>query len=86
MAPGGGMMGWGGYGGFGMGFFGWIFMLLFWGLIIVGLVLLVRWLWDQGRPGTSAGAGDAPLEILKRRYARGEVSKEEFDRMKKDLE
>jgi putative membrane protein len=77
------MMGWGGYGGFGMGLFGWLFMLVFWGLIIVGLVLVVRWLWDHGRPG--AGAGDAPLEILKRRYARGEISKEEFDRMKQDL-
>jgi len=68
-----------------MGFVGWILMLLFWGLIIVGLILLVRWLWHQGRPRTDAGAADAPLEILKRRYARGEISKEEFDRMKQDL-
>ncbi|MBI4840694.1 MAG: SHOCT domain-containing protein [candidate division NC10 bacterium] len=83
------MMGWGGYGAFGMGFVGWIFMLLFWGLIIVGLVLVVRWLWDQGRPATGAGTGggaaEAPLDILKRRYARGEISKEEYDRMKQDL-
>lgn len=82
MMPGGGMMGWGGY-GYGMGIFGWLFMLLFWGLIIVGLVLVVRWLWDKGRPRT--GAPDAPLEILKSRYARGEISKEEFDRMRQDL-
>jgi putative membrane protein len=85
MVPGGGMMGWGGYGGFGMGVFGWLFMLLFWGLIIVGLVLVVRRLWDQGRSGTGAGTGDAPLDILRRRYARGEISKEEYDRMKQDL-
>lgn len=83
MMPGGGMMGWSGFGGYGMGFVGWIFMLLFWGLIIVGLILVVRWLWDQGRPGT--GGADSPLEILKRRYARGEISKEDFDRMKQDL-
>lgn len=86
MMPGGGMMGWGGfggYGGYGMGFVGWLFMLLFWGLIIVGLVLLVRWLWNHGRP--AAGGSDAPIEILKRRYARGEITKEEFDRMKQDL-
>lgn len=88
MMPGGGMMGWGGwggYGGYGMGIVGGLFMLLFWGLIIVGLVLVVRWLWDHGRTGTGAGTGDPPLEILKRRYARGEISKEEFDRMKQDL-
>ena len=85
MMPGGGMMGWGGYGygGYGMGLIGWLFMLLFWGLIIVGLVLVVRWLWDRGRP--AGGGSDAPLEILKRRYARGEINKEEFDRTKKDL-
>ncbi len=85
MMPGGGMMGWGGYGGFGMGIVGVLFMLLFWGLIIVGLVLLVRWLWDQGRPGTGTGTAEAPLDILKRRYARGEIGKEEYDRIKQDL-
>ena len=83
--PGGGMMGWGGYGGFGMGLVGWFFMFLFWGLIIVGIVLGVRWLWSQGPFGRSAGTGDDPLVILKRRYARGEIGKEEFDRMKQDL-
>jgi len=55
----------------------------FWGLIIVGLVLLIRWLWDHGRPGM--GSAEAPLDILKRRYARGEITKEEFERMKQDL-
>ena len=85
MMPVGGMMGWGGFGGYGMGFVGWIFMLLFWGLIVVGLVLVVRWLWDQGRSGAGTGTGGGPLDILKRRYVRGEISKEEFDRMKQDL-
>lgn len=84
MYPGGGMMGWGGS-GYGMGIFGWLFMLVFWGLIIVGLVLLVRWLWDQGRSAGGSGSGDAPLDILKRRYAHGEITKEEFDRIKQDL-
>jgi putative membrane protein len=88
MYPGGGMMGWGGYGGYGgygMGIFGGLFMLVFWGLIIVGLVLLVRWLWDQGRPARGSSGGEAPLDILKRRYARGEITKDEYDRMKQDL-
>ena len=79
------MMGWGGCGGYGMGIAGSLFILVFWGLIIVGLVLVVRWLWDHGRSGTGAGVGDTPLDILRRRYARGEISKEEFDRMKQDL-
>jgi putative membrane protein len=78
------MTGWGGH-GYGMGTFGWLFMLVFWGLIIVGLVLLVRWLWDQGSSARSRGSGDGPLDILKRRYARGEITKEEFDRIKQDL-
>jgi len=77
------MVGWGWYGGYGMGPVGWLFMFLFWGLIIVGLVLLIRWLWDHGRPGM--GSAEAPLDILKRRYARGEITKEEFERMKQDL-
>ena len=84
MMPGGGMMGWGGY-GYGMGVVGWLFMLVFWGLIIVGLVLLVRWLWDQGRQAGGGGEGDAPLDILKRRYARGEITKDEYDRIRQDL-
>jgi putative membrane protein len=84
MYPGGGMMGWGGS-GYGMGIFGGLLMLVCWGLIIVGVVLLVRWLWDLGRAAGGSGGGAAPLDILKRRYARGEITKEEFDRIKQDL-
>ncbi len=82
MMPGGGMMGWGWYG---MGFLGWLFMLVFWGLIITVLVLVVQRLWDRRRPGSGEGSGEAPLDILKRRYARGEIGKEEYDQMKRDL-
>ena len=77
-------MGWGGY-GYGMGIVGGLLFLAFWGLIIVGLLLLIRRLWDQGRPADGAGKGEAPLDILKRRYARGDITKEEFDRIKQDL-
>ena len=77
------MMGWGWKGGYGMGPVGGLFMLFFWGLIIIGIVLVVRWAWEHGRSGGTAG--EAPLDILKRRYARGEITKEDFDRMKQDL-
>ena len=75
-----GMMGW----GYGMGWFGMIFMAIFWIAVIVGIILLIRWLWlstNKGKPGTE----DSPLEILKRRYARGEINKEEFEQKKRDL-
>ena len=56
-------------------------MLLFWGLVIAGIVLVIRWLARQG-----GGAGsDAALEILRQRYARGEINKEEFEAKKRDL-
>lgn len=84
MYPHGGMMGWGGY-GYGMGLVGWLMMLVFWGLIIAVLVLLLRWLWLQGRPAAKNDKADAPLDILKSRYARGEITKDEFDRIKHDL-
>ncbi|MGE5302681.1 MAG: SHOCT domain-containing protein [Alphaproteobacteria bacterium] len=58
-----------------------LMMLLFWGLLIAGVVLGVRWLLGQGRGSRSQSA----LEILRQRYARGEISKEEFDAKKRDL-
>lgn len=77
----------------GWSFVGMLWMLFFWGLIIGGIVLLVRWIADGGRrrtDGGAGGAGTAPaaetaMDILKKRYARGEISKDEFDRMKEDL-
>ncbi len=78
--------GWGMGGGWGFGIFGMVFMLVFWVLIIAGIVLVVRWLVDQRRPGSASGPGaESPLDILKKRYARGEIGKEEYDRMKQDL-
>ena len=56
-------------------------MLLFWGLVIVGLVLGIRWLLSQGKEARS----DSALEILRQRYARGEINKDEFEAKKKDL-
>lgn len=72
--------------GWGMGPVGWIFMILVWGVIIFVLILAVRWVIQQGNPGNKKQAPQAPLEILKARYARGEISRDEYDQMKRDLE
>jgi putative membrane protein len=58
------------------------FMLIFLGLVIAGIVLLVRYLSPHARSKPSEDA----LEILKRRYARGEIQKAEFEEKRKDLE
>ena len=67
------------WGAWGLGMM--VMMLLFWGLVITGVVFAVRWL-------TTAGAGgprDRALEILRERYARGEIDKEEFESKRRDL-
>lgn len=79
-------MGPGMMGGYGMGWFGGILMVVFWILIIVGLVFLIKWLIQStGRDRTIGSGGDRSLEILKERYAKGEIDKEEFETKKKDL-
>jgi putative membrane protein len=68
--------------GYGMGSGIWILGFIFWILILAGLVLLVKYLW-QG--AGVKGAEESALEILKKRYAKGEINKEEFEEKKKDL-
>ena len=78
------MMGYGGWGntmGWGFSIVGWLFMIIFWVLIILGVVALIRYL---GKSGSSRG-DKTPLDILKERYARGEIDKKEFEEKKKDL-
>lgn len=72
--------------GFGSGgmWFGWIFMLLFWGLVILGIIAIAKWLIGgagAGRPSR----GQSPLQILEARYARGDIEREEFEQKKRDL-
>ncbi|MGQ9631521.1 MAG: SHOCT domain-containing protein [bacterium] len=77
------MRGWG-YGYYG-GWFGWlgpIFTIVFWTLAIAGLVFLIRWLVIHSKPSNRE---DSALEILRRRYAKGEISKEEFEEKRRDL-
>nr|WP_087474931.1 SHOCT domain-containing protein [Nitrospira cf. moscoviensis SBR1015] len=57
-------------------------MVLFWVFVIVGVVYLVRWLMRQG----IADRPESSLDILKKRYARGEISKQEFEEMRQDLQ
>lgn len=61
-------------------------MIIFWVAAIVSVALLVKWL--AASPGKADGpsTGESPIEILKRRYAAGEIGKEEFEEKKKDLE
>ncbi|OGL16336.1 MAG: hypothetical protein A3G97_15490 [Candidatus Rokubacteria bacterium RIFCSPLOWO2_12_FULL_69_21] len=58
-----------------------LMMLVFWGAVIVVIVLGIRWLVSQGRPPQS----DRALDILRQRYASSEIGKEEFEAKKRDL-
>ncbi len=78
------MMGYGHF--FGGGLFGFLFMVLFWGLILVGFFYLVKFLILQtGGMSERDSRKDDSIRILKERYARGEITREEFERMKGDL-
>ena len=54
-------------------------------LFIVAVVAAVKWVWGQRTPFIPR-SGESALDILKKRYARGEISKEEFERIKKEIE
>ena len=75
-------MHWGDY-GWGMGFgFGWIAMFIFWALLILGIVYLVKMIAGGSK---KEGKEDTAIDILKTRYAKREISKEEFEKIKDDL-
>mgnify|MGYP001078000422 CR=1 FL=1 len=76
------MMGWGwGWGGM---IFGPIFMILVLAVTIAVAVLLVRWIAGPAQ-GPQHPQGRSPLDILKERYARGEIDKEEYEERRRTL-
>ena len=71
------MMGYGGYGG--------MFM---WLILIVVLAVVIYFVINRGKTTGKLinPTGESPTEILKKRYAKGEIKKEEFDKLKKEIE
>lgn len=68
--------------GYMMGSYGPIFMFLFWSVVIIGLVFLISYIFKSG----SQKNGSDALDILKQRYASGEINKKEFSAKKKELD
>lgn len=73
-----------------MGMMTWGLLTFLFGLIVLFLFILaaaygVKWAWGQ-RPSITSGRSENPLDILKKRYARGEISREEFERIKNEIE
>lgn len=63
--------------------FGPLMMVLFWGVIIVAIVFAIRWI--AGKRSDTSGPQKTPIDILRERYARGEIDKEEFEERKRHL-
>lgn len=62
---------------------GWIFMILFWTLIVLGIVALGKWLFSTG--SAAEQHGHEPLDTLKQRYARGEFSRDQYEEIRRVL-
>ncbi|MGP1395231.1 MAG: SHOCT domain-containing protein [Inquilinaceae bacterium] len=74
---------WGGSWGYGHMAFGFGMMALFWGGIIVAIVLLVRWLGSSSHPHPPPGR--EALDILRERFARGEIDRAEYEERRRLL-
>jgi putative membrane protein len=76
------MWGW----GFSMAWLSLIIMAAFWIAVILAILFLIRWLVTSTRHGNiQSKPRDSALDILRMRYAKGEINKEEFEDKKKDL-
>lgn len=67
-------------------FMGPLMMLVFFGVLVVLVVLLVRWLGHFGPSGRPEGPGSRAIAILEERFARGEIDRQEFEEKKRLLE
>jgi len=66
------------------GVFSFLLGLLLIFLFVVVVVAAVKWLWGQQTP-FDIGTKESALDILKKRYVRGEIAKEEFERLKREI-
>lgn len=67
--------------------FGYGGMFLWMLLLVILVAAAIYWFaWEEKSKTNSPLSGEIPLDILKKRYAKGEITREEFERMKKDLE
>jgi putative membrane protein len=71
--------------GYGWGWAVFVHMALWWVLLILAIIVVARWLAGGSSKG-SPPREESALDILKKRYARGEVGREEFEQKKRDLE
>ena len=84
------MWGWpnmmGGFFGGGLGCIGMILGFVFFILVIIGVIFLIIWIVKIAtHSGNEDKTGSKALEVLKERYAKGEITKEQYENMKKDL-
>lgn len=66
----------------------WMFggnMWIFWIFIIIFVFIVLKMIVQQNRSKKNGDESESPLEILKKRYAKGEIDKNEFEQKKKDL-
>ena len=71
--------------GWGHMVFGSLMMLLFWGALVLAVVLAVRWIAGSHGDGESRSSRSRALTILEERFARGEIDKDEFQERKRAL-
>ena len=77
---------WGGFGWMGAGMlFNILLGLGLLALVVVGVIFAVRWLAKAGSASRQDHSRNDALEIVRTRYARGEIGQEEFDRLRREL-